>query len=343
MAAPHAPRTPHGEPVALVLGAGGARGFAQIGVIEALEARGLRVVAVAGSSSGALVGGLYAAGRLPDFRAWLLGLGRTAMLRMLDPVFGQPSLFGGDRLIQALREQAGDHRIEELPIPFTAVAVDLMRQREVWLRDGDLWDAVRASIAIPGIFTPHVVRGRALVDGGLLAPLPITATRLSGAHRLVAVDMHGWSEHPVGRVAAGNGSVESGHAVARDGAALAGLSGDGIAEGQAAAQPGKPNVERSRILEWLARRFRDEAQRQAASTPMAPLGLPAPLGFTELMARSLDTMQAQIARVQMALDPPELVIRIPRDACQFYEFWRAGELIEIGRREAEKALDAAGY
>lgn len=338
MAAADAPKIEQGEPVALVLGAGGARGFAQIGVIEALQARGLRVVAIAGSSSGALVGGLYASGRLPDFQKWLLGLSRTAMLRLLDPVFGQPSLFGGERLIQALREQAGDHRIEQLAIPFTAVAVDLMRQREVWLREGDLWDAVRASIAIPGIFTPHVVRGRALVDGGLLAPLPIAATRLSGAHRLIAVDMHSWPDRPVGRLASGNGAGDG----ARNPTATDASAGEREIEG-IPETPLAPEMERSRVMSWLARRFRDEAQRQAPVSALASIGMPAPLGFTELMARSLDTMQAQIARVQMALDPPELVIRIPRDACQFYEFWRAGELIEIGRREADKVLNAAGY
>lgn len=338
MAAADAPRIQQGEPVALVLGAGGARGFAQIGVIEALEARGLHVVAIAGSSSGALVGGLYASGRLPDFQKWLIGLSRTAMLRLLDPVFGQPSLFGGERLIQALREQAGNHRIEQLAIPFTAVAVDLMRQREVWLRDGDLWDAVRASIAIPGIFTPHVVRGRALVDGGLLAPLPIAATRLSGAHRLIAVDMHSWPDRPVGRLANGNGASEAGKT---SGGAIS--ASEGLADGSLPEAGAGHEAERSRIMTWLARRFRDEAQRQASSPTLASIGMPAPLGFTELMARSLDTMQAQIARVQMALDPPELVIRIPRDACQFYEFWRASELIDIGRREADKVLDAAGY
>ncbi|MBA2239097.1 MAG: patatin-like phospholipase family protein, partial [Lysobacter sp.] len=187
-----APRIRSGEPVALVLGAGGARGFAQIGVIEALQERGLDIVAVAGSSIGALVGGLYASGQLPVFRDWLLRMSRNDMLRLLDPVFGKPALFGGDRLIHTLRESVGSPRIEDLPIDFTAVAVDLLRQREVWLREGDLWDAIRASIAIPGVFTPHVVHGRELVDGGLLAPLPIAATRLSDAHRLIAVDMHGW-------------------------------------------------------------------------------------------------------------------------------------------------------
>ena len=306
MAAADAPKIEAGEKVALVLGAGGARGLAQIGVIEALQARGLNIVAVAGSSSGALVGGLFASGRLTEFRDWLLSLSRTDMLRLLDPVFGRNSLFEGERLIRALRERAGEPRIEDLAIDFTAVAVDLLRQREVWLREGDLWDAIRASFAIPGVFTPHTVHGRELVDGGLLAPLPIAATRLSDAHRLIAVDMNSWPNRPPG----------------------------------APAEPEAPEPRigdeapaHSRLLDWIERRLhRDVADADGGR-----------YGFTELMARSLDTMQAQISRVQLALDPPELVIRIPRDACQFYEFWRAKELIAVGRAEADKALDAAGY
>jgi NTE family protein len=304
MAAAEAPRIRGNEKVALVLGAGGARGLAQIGVIEALQARDMNVVAIAGASSGALVGGLHAAGKLGEYRDWLCSLDRTQMLRLLDPGWGRPALFEGTRLVAALREIAGSPRIEDLPVDFTAVAVDLLRQREVWLRRGDLWDAIRASFAIPGVFTPHVVHGRELVDGGLLAPLPIAATRLSDAHRLVAVDMHGWPSRPPGAPAVEDGDATParswlGHWLHRD---------DGLASGAS----------------------RDGARRRR-------------LGFTELMSRSLDTMQAQVSRVQLALDPPELVIRIPRDACQFYEFWRAKELIGIGRAEADKALDAAGY
>ena len=312
-----APKIKADEKVALVLGAGGARGLAQIGVIEALQARRLNIVAVAGSSSGALVGGVFAAGKLEVFRDWLLSMSRTDMLRLLDPVFARPALFRGERLMAALRERAGEPRIEDLPVDFTAVAVDLMRQREVWLREGDLWDAVRASIAIPGLFTPYEVHGRELVDGGLLAPLPIAATRLSDAHRLIAVDMHGWPMRPPGTPA----EPDSGQP-----------AGQGFEDGSSAA---------ARLRGWIGRLGGDEASN-GGDDPAddAPLRQ---IGFTELMARSLDTMQAQIARVQMALDPPELVIRIPRDACQFYEFWRAKELIAIGRVEADKALDAAGY
>jgi NTE family protein len=171
----------------------------------------------------------------------------------------------------------------------------------VWLRRGSLWDAIRASFAIPGLFTPHSVHGRALVDGGLLAPLPIAATRLSDAHRLIAVDMHGWPQEPPGEPAQPNGAANG--------------------------------------RESLGERVGDWFEHTLGGDDAGDGGI----GLSELMARALDTMQAQIARVQMALDPPELVIRIPRDACLFYEFWRAAELIDIGRVQADKALDAAGY
>ena len=299
--------TGQGERISLVLGAGGARGLAQIGVIEALEARGLRIATIAGSSSGALVGGIHAAGRLGAFRERLEAMSRGDFLRLLaDPALGEGGLFRGRRLVEAMREVVGDPLIEDLPVPFVAVAVDLLRQREVWLTRGPLWTAIRASFAIPGLFTPALVHGRELVDGGLLAPLPIAATRLSDAHRLVAVDMHGWPRQP---------------------------PGSPVPEVVASAQDAPADApRRNRLARWVERAL-DRDLRQDDED----------IGLADIMSRSLDTMQAQIARVQMALDPPELVIRIPRDACLFYEFWRAKELIALGRREAERTLDAAGY
>jgi NTE family protein len=267
-------------------------------VIEALQARNFDIVTVAGSSSGALVGGIFAAGKLTEFREQVERMSRGAFMRLLDPAIGQAGLLHGERLVHAMREVVGDPLIETLPVHFTAAAVDLQRQREVWLRSGPLWDAIRASFAIPGLFTPHTVHGRELVDGGLLAPLPIAATRLSDAHRLIAVDMHGWPQRP----------------------------------------PGEPADSTEPAHESLRTRFSDWIERK-----LGMAGSDTDIGLLEVMSRSLDTMQAQISRVQLALDPPELVIRIPRDACLFYEFWRAKELIAIGRSETDKALDAAGY
>lgn len=290
----------HTASIALALGAGGARGLAQIGVIEVLQARGLYIEAIAGTSCGALVGGACAAGKLGELRDWMLRTSRTEMLRLLDPGLGRPAMFTGNRLVRVLREVVGEPRIEDLPIDFTAVAVDLLRQREVWLRHGDLWDALRASFAIPGIFTPLTIGEMELVDGGLLAPLPLTATRVTGPHRVIAVDIHhrppSLSDEPV-------------HAHAD------------------APSPDAPGL----LERWMQRHFRDDDSGHAHT-----------FGLMEVMARALDTMQARISRVQLALEPPELLIRIPRDACQFYEFWRAAELIDLGRREAERALEAAG-
>lgn len=288
-----------GKRVALVLGSGGARGLAQIGALEVIQARGLEIVAIAGTSIGALVGGLHASGRLGDYRDWLLGMDRNAMLRLLDPGWGRAALFTGDRLMAALREVCGSPRFEDLSIDFTAVAVDLVRQREVWLRQGDMWDAVRASFAIPGLFTPMVINGREMVDGGLLAPLPMTAMRMADADVIIAIDLNG---PPCG--------------TARQAAA------------DAAAEP----VEATARSWWPPRQFRQ-----------VKTGAGTRLGFIELMAQSFDTMQAQLARVQLALDPPGVEMRIPRDACEIHEFWRIAEMLEIGRAEAARALDAAGY
>lgn len=292
------------ERIALALGAGGARGLAQIGVIEVLEERGFRMDTVSGSSSGALVGGIFAAGRLRAFDERLRAMSRNDFLRLLDPGWRRSGVLRGMRLVETMREVVGDPLIESLPVGFTAVAVDLERQREVWIREGRLWDALRASFAIPGLFTPHRVNGRALVDGGLLAPMPITATRLADAHRLVAVDMHGWPPRPPGAPAA---PVQE-----------EAVSGFG-----------------TRVGNWLERAVAGEAGD--AGGDALRMALP------EIMSRSLDTMQAQISRVQLALDPPELLIRIPREVCQFYEFWRAAEVIDAGRIAATRALDAAGY
>lgn len=283
------------ERIALVLGAAGARGMAQIGVIEAIEARGLRIAAIAGSSSGALIGGFHAAGRLDAFRDWITGLSRLDMLRLLDNAMGRGALLEGRQLMDALHGLVGDVAIESLPVDLTIVAVDMLRQREVWLREGDLLQAIRASIAIPGLLMPQLVHGRELVDGGLLAPLPIAASRLSDAHRLVAVDSHGWPQ-----LAPTDIHLPM-HAEASD--PDASIDGSGT--------------------RWhLA---------------------PDRLGLVERVSRAFDTMQSQVARVQLALDPVELLIRIPRDACLFYEFWRAAEMIELGRLQADRALDAAGY
>ncbi|KRE97622.1 serine protease [Frateuria sp. Soil773] len=186
-----APRRPT---VALALGAGGAKGLAHIGAIEEIEARGFEIVAIAGASMGALIGGIYAMGKLDVYRDWVTTLARLDVFKLLDWTFSGGGLIKGERIIGTLRELIGDVCIEQLPIAFTAVATDLDREREVWLTRGSLFDAIRASIAIPTVFRPYHLDGHRLVDGALLNPVPVTPLIRDPADYLFAISMDGPAE-----------------------------------------------------------------------------------------------------------------------------------------------------
>jgi NTE family protein len=177
--------------VALVLGSGGARGYAHIGAIAEIESRGHEVVAVAGSSMGALVGGLYAAGVLDDYTRWARSLTSSGVVRLLDPKWSAGGAIGAGRIFAEVEQIAGDRLIEDLPLPFTAVATDLRARREVWFQRGPLVSAIRASIAIPGVITPVVMNGRLLADGGLMNPIPIEPTAAAAADLTVAISLQG--------------------------------------------------------------------------------------------------------------------------------------------------------
>lgn len=172
-----------------MLGSGGARGLAHIGVIRWLEAHGYAIRSIAGSSMGALVGGIYAAGKLDAYAIWVSALERLDVLRLLDLSFGRAGLFKGERVMDVLREMIGDRRIEELPVSFTAVATDLDSGKEVWLREGPLFDAIRASIAIPLLLVPSRLDGRRLVDGGVANPIPIAPTLNDRTELTIAVNL----------------------------------------------------------------------------------------------------------------------------------------------------------
>jgi len=180
-----------GKTVSLVLGSGGARGLAHIGVIAALEHAGAEIRTIAGSSMGALVGGIYAAGKLEAYEQWVCGLDQSDVLALVDWTFSGGGLIKGRRIINRLSELVGELDISELEIDFTAVAVDIDQGREVWLDRGPLFDAIRASIAIPGVFTPHRYNGRTLVDGGILNPIPVAPTLRAINDLTVVVDVNG--------------------------------------------------------------------------------------------------------------------------------------------------------
>ena len=329
--------------VSLVLGSGGARGYAHIGVIEELVAQGFDIRSIAGSSMGALVGGVYAAGQLDAFRDWVKPLQRFDVLRLLDWTVSGGGLIKGDRIIEKLRGLIGEVNIEDLPISYTAVAVDLLAQREVWFSRGPLFDAIRASIAIPTVLRPHYYEGRRLVDGGLLNPVPITPTLRDLTDCTIAVDINAPAEElgeapgtsTTAATDATFGSV-AGLLVDESTPLQASARDSAEASAQAESEATLPSTEpptapsyRQRIADFINGLV--ERRERSAVTVDDP-------GLLELFARSLDVVQETITRFKLAAQPPDLIIRVPRNVCAFYEFHRAEEVIELGRARTREAL-----
>lgn len=183
--------TDSNKSISLVLGSGGARGLAHIGVIRELEANGYKIGAISGCSIGALVGGIYAAGKLDEFEKWICAISRMDMVSLLDLSWGRSGLVKGDKVIDTLVDLVGNQSIEELPIPFTAIATDIENEKEVWINSGSLFAAIRASISLPLFFTPVRYKQTHLIDGGVLNPVPIAPTFDDDTDITVAVNLGG--------------------------------------------------------------------------------------------------------------------------------------------------------
>jgi NTE family protein len=176
--------------IALVLSSGGARGLAHIGAIEELLSHGYRITSIAGCSMGALIGGVYAAGKLEEFREWMKGIDRKKMLELIDFSFSINHLVKGDRIIEAIMEFVPDVAIEDLPIPYCAVATDMKAGREVVFNKGSLFEAIRASISLPSFYKPVQRDGMVLIDGGVLNPIPLNRVKRQEGDILVGVDVN---------------------------------------------------------------------------------------------------------------------------------------------------------
>ena len=319
--------------VALALGSGGARGYAHIGVIEELHERGHEIVGIAGSSMGALVGGLEAAGRLDRYTAWASSLTQRAIVRLLDPSLTSAGVLRAEKVLEAVREILGDVTIEQLPIPFTSVATDLITGKSVWLQRGPVDDAIRASIAIPGIITPHVLDGRLLADGGILDPIPMAPIAAANAELTIAISLNG--DDPTGPP-----ETESRPTAERWNKLWRNTSAS-ILDTKAA----RSLLETPSARSWLDRfgtagddeTTADTAEAADATEVRAPK-----LGSFEVMNRTIDIAQSALARHTLAAYPPDLFIEVPRNVCRSLEFHRANEVIEIGRELGAAALDTLG-
>ncbi|MDY6995945.1 MAG: patatin-like phospholipase family protein [Actinomycetota bacterium] len=310
--------------VALALGSGGARGYAHIGVINELHERGHEIVGIAGSSMGALVGGLEAAGRLDEYALWASSLTQRAVLRLLDPSIAAAGVLRAEKILEAVREILGEVTIEELPMPYTSVATDLITGRSVWMQRGPVDDAIRASIAIPGVITPHVLDGRLLADGGILDPIPMAPIAATPADVTIAVSLGG-DDPEVQR-------AERDARPTADWLNRMWRSTSSLLDTRAARSLLDTSTGRS-----VLGRFVDAEDESAeeVSVPVVPR-----LGGFEVMNRTIDIAQAALARHTLAAYPPDLLIEVPRTVCRSLDFHRAEEVIEIGQELASLALDS---
>ncbi len=322
--------------VALALGSGGARGYAHIGVIEALSARGYEIVGITGSSMGAIIGGLQAAGHLDEFADWAKSLTQRTILRLLDPSISAAGVMRAEKILDAVRDILGPVTIEQLPIPYTAVATDLLAGKSVWFQRGPLDEAIRASIAIPGLIAPHEVGGRLLADGGILDPLPMAPLAAVNADLTIAVGVSG-SEVIAKREPEPGATVEWLNRMVRSTSALL----DTAAARSLLDRPTARAV-LSRFGgadSWTDDPSETEATDADEVDPDDIADVPK-LGSFEVMNRTIDIAQSALARHTLAAYPPDVLIEVPRSTCRGLEFHRAVEVIDVGRALANQALDA---
>ncbi len=297
--------------IGLALGSGSARGWAHIGILRALAEHGIRPDVVAGASVGALVAAAYASDQLDVLETWVRKLTRIDVWRLLDTTFRGGGVMRGNRLMRAIGEQIDDRRIEDLPIAFAAVAADLDTGQEIWMRDGSMLSAVRASSGLPGLFTPMWYQGRWLIDGGVVNPVPVSLCRALGADYVIAVNLNSHlAKHPGLRRRKGVGRqpepTEDTPAAADSRSGAAGYG-----------------IERwSELVDGLLDSLKSSSQ--------------GPPGILDVMLTSINMMQDRITRSRMVGDPPTLILGPDLGHFQLMDFHRAGEAIAVGSGAVHK-------
>ena len=302
-----------GKNVALVLGSGGARGLAHIGAIEALEERGYKITSIAGCSMGSIIAGMYAAGQLKEAKEWFLSVDKQLILRMMDiNLMSVNSLVKGERIIEELEKVVPDRPLEELNIPCTIVATDMIHSDEVVFRTGSLFEAVRASISIPLFFKPVQIGKRLLIDGGILNPLPLHVIERTPGDILVAADISGKDSMPI---------EEAYEPIDVEGK-LAEVKKSGI--------PVPKSLERQ--IRLLGRRV-DRIMEQRAKD------LGRKVSFVSLLDRMSDIQIQQNTLLSLRLTPPDVHAVMRQYAYNTFDFDKAEQIIADGKRIMNEALD----
>jgi NTE family protein len=285
--------------VSLVLSSGGARGLAHVGVIEELEHRGYLIEEIAGCSAGALVGGMYAAGQLSDFKDWICNLDRVDVFSLMDFTFSSRGFIKGEKVYNALKKVVHDRQIEDLKVNFSCNAVDYRTGKEVIFRDGSLYAAIRASGSIPSVFQPARHHRHEFIDGGVLNPVPVSLIQNPEKNLLIVVDVNGPEElfvHPPKKDSSGKKFIT--------------------------------------IPNWLM-----DYQKKMSQFFPEKEEKDEPLSSFNLITRSFDLLQDRFCELLIEKYPVDARIRLSRKQAGTLEFHRAGELVEIGRMKAKEALD----
>lgn len=297
----------------IALGAGGARGLAHVGVLQALAEAGVSIGAIAGTSSGALVGAVYAAGQLENFERRMRDVRWNEVLALFDPALPRSGLVSAARALERFAPGLGDWRIEDLPIPFAAIAVDLVSGREIAIRQGRLFDAIRASITVPGIFVPRLAHGQLLVDGALRNPVPVSALGELGADVRVAVNLH---HRPVREL-----YISSRERSTPRRTALRTRLSDMFEEGVARLR-GRP---------------RSEDPGAEDEDLVASRALP---NLFEILTASMSVLEHELAQHRLARERVDVLIEPTLDGVRAYDFHKAARAIQAGRHAAEAATAA---
>jgi len=286
------------QKVSLVLSGGGARGIAHIGVIEELEKMGFEIICVTGTSMGALVGGVYALGKMKEFSEWLITLDKKKVFSLVDFTLSSQGLIKGDKVFNTMKLLIRDENIENLKIDYAAVATDLINRKEVVFRKGSIYDAIRASIAIPTLFTPVKRDNGLLVDGGVLNNIPISHAKRVPEDILIAVNVN--AAVPV------------------------------IQKKKSKTENEKQDTAyQNKITEFYHQLWKNN-----------PLDHEEKLGYFDLISKTINLMTNQIALMEMEKNSPDILINISHDSCNTYDFYKAAELIEIGKIATQQAMEA---
>ena len=312
--------TPRKKSIALALGSGSARGLSHIGVIKALQEAGIEISQVAGTSMGALVGAVFAAGRIKELEQAYRQFDWRKIAGLFDVVFPKSGLLDGRKVAEFVRSFIDAPDIRSLEIPFCAVATNLETAQEVIIDHGEVVDAVRASISVPGIFTPVRREGALLVDGGLINPVPVSAARARGADIVIAVDLN--------------------HDIADKRPVLPKKNRE-----KETASPSRWQLfggeYYEEIMERLNQSFRS-IQSPAIEQFRARFNKEPLPGIFDILLSSVNVMETQITQTRLRMDPPEVLIQPPLGHIRFLEFDRADEIIQIGYDEARSALEKSG-